>query len=158
MNSVYAAQLDFQDPFQGDASAQPSQADIDADLCEEDFSPVESELNSLNLGPNLVASAVVSDTPLLIAQGPICDLGGVAPEGGGALGAGIPLLPVLGGLAGAGGIAAVAATGGGDGDGDAPAPPTPAVPEPAELATASLFATLGVAGVLLRRKKKSEDV
>ncbi|WP_146242344.1 hypothetical protein [Acaryochloris thomasi] len=153
MNSVYAAQLDFQDPFQGDASDQPSQADIDTDLCEEGSSPAESELNSLNLGPNLVASTVISDTPLLIAQGPICDLGGVAPEGGGALGAGIPLLPILGGLAGAGGIAAVAATGGGDGDA-----PAPAVPEPAELATASLFATLGVAGVLLRRKKKSEDV
>ncbi|MEO0374597.1 MAG: hypothetical protein AAF329_08235 [Cyanobacteria bacterium P01_A01_bin.17] len=154
MNSVYAAQLDFQDPFQGDASVQPNQADIDADLCEEDLSPVESELNSLNLGPNLVASAVVSDTPLLIAQGPICDLGGVAPEGGGALAAGLPLLPILGGVAGAGGLAAVAATAGGDDDGT---PPAPAVPEPAELATASLFATLGVAGVLLRRKKKSEE-
>jgi LPXTG-motif cell wall-anchored protein len=33
----------------------------------------------------------------------------------------------------------------------------PVVPEPAELATASLFASLGVAGVLLRRKKKSND-
>ena len=63
VNSVYAAQLDFQDPYQGDTSSQPVQADLDNDLCNEDFSPAEVELNSLNLGPNLVASAVASDTP-----------------------------------------------------------------------------------------------
>jgi hypothetical protein len=153
VNPVYAAQLDFQDPFQEDASAQPNQADIDSDLCEEGIDPAESELNSLNLGPNLVANSGASDTPLLIAQAPVCDLGGVAPEGAGALGGGVPLLPILGGLAGAGGIAAVAAGSGGGDNGGGP----PAVPEPAELATASLFATLGVAGVLLRRKQKSEE-
>ncbi|MGF1600743.1 MAG: hypothetical protein ACFCU8_01775 [Thermosynechococcaceae cyanobacterium] len=156
VNSVYAAQLNFRDPFQGESTAQPAApAAVDSELCEEEPAP-KSNLNSLNLGPNLVASAVASDTPLglqgrtLIAQAPICDLGGVAPEGGASLGSAFPVLPLLGALAGAGGIAAIAAAGGGDNG-------TPVVPEPAELATASLFASLGVAGVLLRRRKKSNE-
>jgi hypothetical protein len=155
VNSVHAAQLDFQDPFKGDTTAQP--AAVDSELCEEEPAP-KPELNSQSLGPNLIASAVASDTPLglqggtLVAQAPICDLGGVAPEGGASLGSAFPILPLLGGLAAAGGTAALIATAGGDDD-----DPVPVVPEPAELATASLFASLGVAGVLLRRKKKSND-
>ncbi|MGB7417352.1 MAG: hypothetical protein WA902_24360 [Thermosynechococcaceae cyanobacterium] len=155
VNSVSAAQLDFQDPSQGESTEQPAPAAVDSELCEEETAP-KSNLNSLNLGPNLVASAVASDIPLglqsrtLVAQA-ICDLGGVAPEGGASLGGGFPLLPLLGGLGAAGGIAAIAAGGGGGNNG------TPVVPEPAELATASLFASLGVAGVLLRRRKKSNE-
>ncbi len=156
VNSAYAAQLDFQDPFQSGTPAEPNPVQPDSDLCEEEPTP-DAELQSLKLGPNLVASSAVSDTALglqgrtLIAQGPICDLGGVAPEGGGAIG-GPGILPILAGLAGAGGIAAIAATGGGD-----DAPEVVSVPEPSELATAGLFASLGIAGVLLRRKNKKED-
>lgn len=156
VNAVHAAQLDFQDPFQEGTPAQPVQAEVDEDLCVEDPAP-EAELNSHSNHPNLVASSGISDAPLglegktLIAQGPICDLGGVAPEGAGALGGGVPLAAILGPL-GAGAVGGVvAATTGGDGDDD-PAE----IPEPAELATASLFASLGVAGVLLRRKRQSE--
>ena len=93
--------------------------------------------------------------PLLVADGTICDLGGIAPEGAGLLaGGGAGIAPILAGIGGAGAIGGIVAGVAGGGDGD----DTPSVPEPAELATASLFATLGVAGVLLRRKKKSEEI
>ncbi|NJK41039.1 MAG: hypothetical protein HC934_06155 [Acaryochloridaceae cyanobacterium SU_2_1] len=119
--------------------------------------PSEESLNQplSSLGPNLVASNGTADvsvgfaaSPILIAQAieiEDCGLGGIPPEGGLPLAGGFPFAA----LAGLAPLAAIPALiGGGDPD------PVPPVPEPAEVATAGLFAALGVAGILAKRKLK----
>lgn len=113
-------------------------------------STLPSEQDQLSsLGPNLIASAVVSDngqqlfTPVKVAQlGPIigemCDIFG-APVGG--TGGGFPLGLLA--IPAAGGLVAALTTGGGDGE-------PPAVPEPAAVPVA--LAMLGLGGIVARRK------
>lgn len=119
---------------------------------------------SRSLGPNLVANSGMTDasggvlpSQTLIAENGLidCGIGGVAPVGGIPAAAGFPLAAAL--IPAGAAAAALPFVVGGDDD---PAPPTPPVnpppappvPEPAETATAGLFACLGIAGVLARRK------
>lgn len=133
-----------------------------SDICEEEpiISPEALQESSgplsQSLGPNLMANASTSDvsTGLLSSQTLIaengmldCGIGGIAPEGGLPAAAGFP---VAAALIPAG--AAAAALPFVIGDDDDPATTPPSVPEPAEAATAGLFASLGIAGVLARRK------
>lgn len=140
-----------------------------SDVCEEEAPVVSPEALQPSdpvsqLGPNLVASAAVTDSSVasssqvLVAQGfEDCGIGGVAPEGGLPAAAGFPLAAALIPAGAAAAVLPLALTGGDD---PAPAPPAaipPNVPEPAETATASLFACLGIAGVIARRKMNRSE-
>ncbi len=156
----HAAQLGLGDSVGLDSNLSTDTAQ--SDICEEEpiISPEAlqepSGPLSQSLGPNLMANASTSDvsTGLLLSQTLIaedgmldCGIGGIAPEGGLPAAAGFPLAAAL---IPAG--AAAAALPFVIGDDDDPATTPPSVPEPAEAATAGLFASLGIAGVLARRK------
>lgn len=169
---AHAAQLGLGDSLESETKLNTNTAQ--SDVCEEEpvISPEalqeSSSPLSQSLGPNLMASSVVADTSTgvlssqtLVAQGVLledCGIGGVAPEGGLPAAAGFPLAAALI-PAGVAAAAVPLALTGGDDPAD-PAPPTvdppdpipPSVPEPAETATAGLFAFLGIAGVVARRK------
>lgn len=142
-------------------------------LQEESPSPL-----SQSLGPNLVASATIPDVSVgiqspqtLVAQSvqfEDCGIGGIAPEGGLPAAAGFPLAAALIPAGAAAAIVPLAVTGGDDDSGNsnppANTPPVlnlpdddpdnipPNVPEPSEAATAGLFACLGLAGIVARRR------
>lgn len=169
----HAAQLGLGDSVETDSQLNTNTAQ--SDVCEEEpvISPEalkdSSSPLSRSLGPNLMASASTSDVSTgllasrtLIAENGLidCGIGGVAPEGGLPAAAGFPLAAAL--IPAGAAAAALPFVVGGDGDpaDPAPAPPVidppdaipPSVPEPAEAATAGLFACLGIVGVLARRK------
>jgi len=158
----YAAQLNLQDAAENKPNLTPSSAQ--SDVCGEVpmISPEalqESPEPLSHAHPStLVANAVVSDSPAKVVPSQQvaevilfedCGIGGVAPEGG------LPLaapggFPVAAALIPAGAAAAAVpllATSGNDNN-------APNVPEPTETATAGLFACLGIAGVVARRRMK----
>lgn len=156
----HAAQLGLGDSIETDAKLNTNTAQ--SDVCAEEpiISPEALQDSSgplsQSLGPNLMASASTSDVPTgllasrtLIAQNGLidCGIGGIAPEGGLPAAAGFPLAAAL--IPAGAAAAAVPFLVGGD-DNSAAIPPS--VPEPAEAATAGLFACLGIVGVLAKRK------
>lgn len=161
----YAAQLGLGDSIEADSKLDMDTAQ--SDVCEEEpiISPEalqdSSSPLSQSLGPNLMASASTSDVSVslissrtLIAESGLidCGIGGVAPEGGLPAAAGFPLAAAL--IPAGAAAAAIPFIVGGD-DPETPTPPStvpPSVPEPAETATAGLFACLGIVGVLAKRK------
>ena len=158
----HAAQLGLGDSIETEAKLNTNTAQ--SDVCAEEaiISPEALQDSSgplsRSLGPNLMASASTSDVSTglasrtLIAENGLidCGIGGIAPEGGLPAAAGFPLAAALI-PAGAAAAALPFVIGGDDGAG-APAPAPPSVPEPAEAATAGLFACLGIVGVLAKRK------
>lgn len=168
----YAAQLGLGDSLEEDTKLNTDTAL--SDVCEEEpvISPEalqeSSSPLSQSLGPNLMASAVVTDisqeiqsSQTLIAQGvefEDCGIGGVAPEGGLPAAAGLPWAAAL--IPAGAAAAAIPFVVGGDDDPPNSPPPNnppppnvpPNVPEPSEAATAGLFACLGIAGIVTRRR------
>jgi|GEM_PF-3281405 len=177
----YAAQLGLGDSLTEEPKSNAETAFSDVCAEESVVSPEALQESpsplSQSLGPNLVASATISDVSIgiqspqtLVAQGvqfEDCGIGGIAPEGG-LPAAGFPLAAALIPAGAAAAIVPLAATGGDDNPGNAnpPAdtPPVldlpnddpenipPNVPEPSEAATAGLFACLGIAGIVARRR------
>lgn len=166
----HAAQLGLGDSIETEAKLNTNTAQ--SDVCAEEaiISPEALQDSSgplsRSLGPNLMASASTSDVSTgllasrtLIAENGLidCGIGGIAPEGGLPAAAGFPLAAALI-PAGAAAAALPFVIGGDDGPAapapaiDPPAPIPPSVPEPAEAATAGLFACLGIVGVLAKRK------
>jgi hypothetical protein len=175
----HAAQLGLGDPLE-EANLKTNIAD--SDVCAEEIPVVAPEAlqepanlsQSLSLGSRLMANAAATDvnansrpSPALIAQDvqfEDCAIGGIAPEGGLPAAAAFPLAAALI-PAGAGLVALPLALGGDDDPGSPsnppnnnppplspPGPTPPNVPEPAEAATASLLACLGITGVVTRRR------
>ncbi len=156
----YAAQLGLGDSLEKGTPLTTDTAS--SDVCAEEapvISPeaLQSPSPLSQLGPDLVANAAATDvsrpSQFLVAQGfEECGIGGVAPEGGlPAAAAGFPLAAALIPAGAAAAAALPLALSGGDDPATTPAA-VPNVPEPAETATASLFACLGIAGVMARRK------
>jgi hypothetical protein len=106
-----------------------------------------SDPSAANFPSNLVAQAPGLDDCCEIGGTTTCEVGGLAPQGGGALAGGLSPLAALAGLPLAGLVPL--ALGGGDGDGTTPPP----VPEPSS--TAAITAGLGLLGLWYGRRYRS---
>lgn len=98
---------------------------------------------------NLVAQVPLADDCCEIGGTTTCEVGGLPPQGGGALAGG--LSPLLG-LLGLGPLAAIPALLGGDGGGGETPTPTPTVPVPEPSSTAAITAGLGLLGLWYGRR------
>ncbi|NJN38123.1 MAG: hypothetical protein HC790_04330 [Acaryochloridaceae cyanobacterium CSU_3_4] len=174
---THAAQLGLGDSLEEEINLKTNI--VGSDVCAEEAPVVSPEAlqepanvsQSLSLGSHLMANVAATDvnvnsqpSPALIAQDvqfEDCAIGGIAPEGGLPAAAGFPLAAALI-PAGAAAIGIPLALGGSDDPGSPSNPPDnnppplepipPNVPEPAEAATAGLFACLGITGVIARRR------
>jgi hypothetical protein len=95
---------------------------------------------------NLVAQVPALDDCCEIGGTTTCEVGGLAPQGGGALAGGFPLASLLGLLAPVAALPFVLGDDGGGGD----APTPPPVPEPSS--TAAITAGLGLLGLWYGRR------